>query len=145
MIPLPSQLIYLIYHSLQSFLPTIKQLRLPLFIKRIPNWIFQIIAQFHCSNIVKLLERLIYRLFIHYNLVSDNSIPIFMLQLALLKILGKTQIKETLGLVFLLIYKKLFILLNKTSCQLSLNIMVFMAQQIVGLNPISSTKNNSFQ
>ena len=145
MIPLPSQLIYLIYHSLQSFLPTIKQLRLPLFIKRIPNWIFQIIAQFHCSNIVKLLERLIYRLFIHYNLVSDNSIPVFMLQLALLKILGKTQIKKTLGLVFLLIYKKLFILLNKTSCQLSLNIMVFMAQQIVGLNPISSTKNNSFQ
>ena len=145
MIPLPSQLIYLIYHSLQSFLPTIKQLRLPLFIKRIPNWIFQIIAQFHCSNIVKLLERLIYRLFIHYNLVSDNSIPVFMLQLALLKILGKTQINKTLGLVFLLIYKKLFILLNKTSCQLSLNIMVFMAQQIVGLNPISSTKNNSFQ
>ena len=31
------------------------------------------------SNIVKLLERLIYRLFIHYNLISDNRIPVFML------------------------------------------------------------------
>ena len=43
-----------------------------------------------------------------YNLGSDNNIPLFILYLALLKILEKSKIKEILVVVFLMIYKKAF-------------------------------------
>ena len=52
--------------------------------------------------------------------------------------------KETLVVIFLLTCKRLLILLNMTSCQLSLSITVFIAWQIIGLNPISS-ENNLFK
>ena len=41
--------------------------------------------------------------------------------------------------------QKVLILLNMTSCWLTLNTTVFVTCQIIGLSPISSTGNNLFQ
>ena len=66
-------------------------------------------------------------------------------QSVLLKILGKTYIKEILVVVvFLLICEKFLIMLNMISCWLNVNSMTYVVSQMKGLNPTSLTENNLF-
>ena len=66
-------------------------------------------------------------------------------QSVLLKILGKTYIKEILVVVvFLLICEKFLIMLNMISCWLNVNSMAYVVSQMKGLNPSSLTENNLF-